>query len=181
MGEHVHDQLIEGCRLGDRSAQFELYEQYKRYIFNLNLRMLASRADAEDVLQEAFLEAFTKISTLNENRGFGNWLKKIAVRRCLDVLRKRKVDFEEIGTRDFAAPATETTTSIDPGLLHNAIQKLPDGCRSVFTLFELEGYDHSEISQIMQVSDSTSKTQLHRARKLLSQFLRKDSLTTANN
>ncbi len=166
-----HRDWIRGSQQGDRIAQERLYRAYARAMFNLCLRLLGDRAAAEDALQEAFLKAFLNIHRYEEKATFGAWLKRIVVNHCLSELRKKKTSFisiddapqisEQVATDETGLP------ELEPGAVNAAIKGLPDGCRTVFTLYELEGFDHEEISDIMGVSISTSKSQLHRARKLL--------------
>jgi RNA polymerase sigma-70 factor (ECF subfamily) len=175
--QHPHHALIEACRSGNEKAQFKLYQHYKDYLYNLCTRMLVHQSEAEDALQDAFLEAFTRIENLQENRAFGSWIKQITVRKCVDRLRRKNIQIESLEEKEFAiadvakAPMEESGAEIQSQKLHQEIKSLPDGCRSIFTLYELEGYDHGEIAQILEVSESTSKTQLHRARKILRQKL----------
>ena len=133
--------------------------------------------EAEDALQDCFLEAFTRISNLQENKAFGVWIKRIAVRKCADRLRKRSLHFEELKDGERLAgsvnqPEIQEAQSLTANKVNRAISQLPDGCRSVFTLFQMEGYDHGEISGILGISESTSKSQLFRARQLLKSTLR---------
>ena len=172
--KHVHDRLIEACRQGDAKSQFALYRLYSRSMYNTAMRFLIIQEDAEDILQEAFFEAFTKISSLRDNLYFGSWLKRITVNKCIAKLKKRKVDFEELNEANASAipEFADSEPSINGEKIHLAIKELPAGCRTVLSLFHLEGYDHEEISGILGISLSTSKSQLHRARKLLQQHLK---------
>lgn len=129
--------------------------------------------EAEDVMQEAFLSAFRKLDTYRGEVSFGAWLKKIVVNRSLDVLKKKKVQFEEINERttemeDYQMPVKE----VDMQVLKSAIQELSDGYRIVLSLYLIEGYDHEEISQILGISNSASRTQLLRAKNKLRELLK---------
>ena len=132
--------------------------------------------EAEDMLQEAFTEAFTKMHTFRYESTFGAWFKRIVVNKCINELRRRKTElvlFEEFHTLD-SADENEKDVSDDKlnvGKIHQAIKKLPDGYRIVFSLYMLEGYDHSEISKILDVSESTSKSQYMRAKRKLKEML----------
>ena len=132
-----------------------------------------NREDAEDILQESFTEAFRKLESFRYDATFGAWLKRIVINRCINGLRKKNPeistvdDFKSIDLEDVVFEDNELNVS----KIHNAINKLPDGYRVVFSLYLLEGYDHSEISQIMGITKSTSKTQLHRAKSKLKELL----------
>lgn len=137
------------------------------------MRMMNNDADAEDVMQEAFLNAFNKIDTYKGEVSFGAWLKKIVINRSLDYLKKRKVKFEEINykTHKFIDHQMETK-EVNMKVIKDAIQKLPDGYRVVLSLYLIEGYDHEEISEILGISNSNSRTQFLRAKNKLREILK---------
>ncbi len=137
--------------------------------------------EAEDVMQEAFLSAFKKIETYKGEVSFGAWLKKIVVNRSLDYLKKRKVQFEEINERTTQVSDYQMgTKEIDMQMIKNAVQELPDGYRVVLSLFLIEGYDHDEISQILGISNSSSRTQLLRAKNKLKTILKDKEVFSYN-
>lgn len=166
-----HDQLIDACSRNDRKAQMEIYQRYYRAMYNVSLRILGNTQEAEDVMQESFLSAFQKIGTYRGEVTFGAWLKKIVINRSLDVIKTRKSlislesvpDMPDEGNDDAPMAFGEIT----PEMISNAIAALPDGYRVVLTLYLLEGFDHDEIAGILQISNATSRTQYHRARKKL--------------
>ncbi|MCD6355060.1 MAG: sigma-70 family RNA polymerase sigma factor, partial [Prolixibacteraceae bacterium] len=169
------------CREGSSKAQFQLYKLYYKAMYNVSLRIINDEMEAEDVMQEAFLNAFRKIDTYKGEVSFGSWLKKIVVNRSLDYLKKRKVQFEEAnerntGTADFQMETKE----IDVSLIKQAIQNLPDGYRVVLSLYLIEGYDHEEISQILKISNSASRTQLLRAKNKLRKLLEDKEIFSYN-
>ncbi len=167
---------MEQCRLGDRKAQYELYKLYSKAMLNVAYRITNNQAEAEDVLQEAFLSAFRHIHAYKGDGTFGSWLKRIVVHQALGVVRKRKVHFDEIGERDYAdAGSGDDDEAIDweVGRVRRAIAQLPDGYRVVLSLYLLEGYDHQEIAEILGISESTSKSQYSRARQRLVQMMTK--------
>lgn len=139
-------------------------------MYNVCIRMVAEKTIAEEILQDAFVIAFTKLKEVKSAASFGSWLKKIVINRSLDHLRKRKiqmlsltdVEIEEIEVPDF---------QFDPVQLHHSIKKLPEGARIVFNLYALEDYKHKEIAQMLNISESTSKSQYQRARAILQQEL----------
>ncbi len=137
--------------------------------------------EAEDVMQEAFLSVFKKIETYKGEVSFGAWLKKIVVNRSLDYLKKRKVQFEEINERTTQISDYQMgTKEIDVQMIKNAVQELPDGYRVVLSLFLIEGYDHDEISQILGISNSSSRTQLLRAKNKLKTILKDKEVFSYN-
>lgn len=150
-------------------------------MYNVCLRMVGSQVDAEDVMQEAFLNAFTKIDTYQGVVSFGAWLKKIVINRSLDYLKKRKVKFEELNEKiPDEEPVTIDISEIQMEKLKNAIQKLPDGYRVVLSLYLLEGYDHEEIAQILGISNVSSRSQFMRAKLKLREMLHKEELFEYN-
>lgn len=150
-------------------------------MYNVSLRIVNDETEAEDVMQEAFLKALQKINTYRGEVSFGAWLKKIVVNRSLDVLKKRKVIFEEINERkhdseDYKMDVKE----VNPEIIKKAINELPDGYRVVLSLYLIEGYDHEEISGILGISNSASRTQYMRAKNKLRDILRKKEIFSYN-
>ena len=171
--KNIHQDIIDRCCEGDQKAQFQLYKLYYKPMYSVSLRIVNDIEEAEDVMQESFLSAFKNIKSYRGEVSFGAWLKKIVVNRSLDVLKKRKVKFEEINERtteieDYHMPVKE----LDAKILQNAIQQLSDGYRIVLSLYLIEGYDHEEISQILGISNSASRTQLLRAKNKLRELLK---------
>ena len=179
--QNIHQNLIDRCRKGDTKAQFELYKQYYKPMYNVCLRMVGNEVEAEDVMQEAFLKAFTKIDSYEGKVSFGAWLKKIVINRSLDQLKKRKVKFEELNEKiqDEVTPALDLS-EIQMEQLKKTVRQLPDGYRVVLSLYLLEGYDHDEISQILGISNVASRTQYMRAKNKLRQMLQKEELYEYN-
>lgn len=179
--QNIHHDLIERCRKGDTKAQFELYKIYYKPMYNVCLRMVGSQVDAEDVMQEAFLNAFTKIDTYQGVVSFGAWLKKIVINRSLDYLKKRKVKFEELNEKiPDEGPVSIDISEIQMEKLKSAIQHLPDGYRVVLSLYLLEGYDHEEIAQILGITNVSSRSQFMRAKLKLREMLHKEELFEYN-
>jgi len=173
----IHDYLIERCKSGDAIAQEEIYRRYAKNMFNTSYRILGHQAEAEDVLQESFLEVFTKINDYRGESTFGSWLKRIVVNRSISVLRKRKTEL--IDHSEVENIADEEVmfdlVNVDEQLINTiktAINNLPEGYRIVLSLYLLEGYDHVEIGQILNISESTSKSQYARAKEKLRGELR---------
>lgn len=176
---NVHHDLINRCRKGDRLAQEEIYRLYYKAMFNTCLRILNDRLEAEDVMQESFLSAFLKLGQYKGEMTFGSWLKKIVINKSIDALRARKFRFEEL---DEKLEDEETSGfSLEQGAeeisemirhIKDAVLRLPEGFRVVLSLALFEGYDHEEISMILGITESTSRSQLARAKKKLVEFLK---------
>lgn len=173
---NINEKLINACKKGNSKAQIELYKQYAKAMYNASFRILKDSAEAEDAMQEGFLKAFQNIETYSGTVSFGAWLKKIIVNTSLDLLRKRKIEFEDIDTvylGDHYEDSYEDENEIEYKVeqVRHAIFSLPDGYRVVMTLYLLEGYDHEEIAEILGITASTSRSQLARARKKLIELL----------
>ncbi len=171
----IHRPIVERCRLGDRKAQYEVYKLYAKAMFNVALRITNNQAEAEDVLQEAFLSAFHHIQEYKGTSTFGSWLKKIVVNQALAALRKRRNEWVSLDNTDFAEEEQDTLSEemeFQVETIRKAIQYLPDGYRIILSLYLLEGYDHQEIASILHISESTSKSQYSRARRKLLQVMR---------
>jgi RNA polymerase sigma-70 factor (ECF subfamily) len=175
-GLHIHDQLIANCRNGDRDAHYQLYKLYSKAMFNAAYRITRSEPDAEDVLQEAFISAFRNLDKYRGDATFGAWLKRIVVNKAINALNKNRHEtLPDDDDEQWDVAEEVTTTEYREGLtverVKQGIEKLPDGYRTVLSLYLLEGYDHQEIGQIMGISESTSKSQLNRARTKLKEIL----------
>lgn len=175
---NANENVIAGCKRGDRKAQYEIYKQYSKAMYNVALRITSDTLEAEDVLQEGFLIAFDKIASYRNEATFGAWLKKIMVNVALNQVRKRRYQFSEIDEDDDYEDSSpkeslvEEEINFQAGQIRKAVESLPDGFRIVFTLYLLEGYDHAEIAEILGISVSTSKSQYNRAKKKLQEVLK---------
>lgn len=175
------DKQIELCKRQDRKAQYTVYKQYAKAMFNVALRILNNQEEAEDVLQEAFVKAFKNIEKFEGKSTFGAWLKRIVVNHAINQLKSKKIDIvpideasENIDINDYYSNRTFDDHYVDQlkiEEIRNAIKLLPNGFRVVFSLYLLEGYDHKEIASILEISESTSKSQYNRAKKKLRQIL----------
>jgi RNA polymerase sigma factor (sigma-70 family) len=168
---YIHAPLIEECRKGNTRAQFMLYNQYSKAMYNIAYRILNSREDAEDILQETFVECFRNLDSFRFESTFGAWLKKIIINKCINQLKKKKIDLTLRETLPVTVYEEEEEITYETAKIFKGIEKLPDGYRVILTLYLLEGYDHSEISQILGISESTSKSQYSRAKEKLRNLL----------
>lgn len=174
---NIHQKIIDDCKKGKQKAQFQLYKLYYKAMYNTSLRILGNTAEAEDVMQEAFFAAFDKIKTYKGEVSFGAWLKKIVINKSLDELKKKKVSFDDIDDMVYKLEDSKESETEDNDfdfkveIVKKAINQLPEGYRVILSLYLLEGYDHEEISQILNITSSTSRSQLTRAKKKLQEIL----------
>ena len=167
-------ELAQRCRRGDAAAFEELYRAHAGRLYNLVFRMLGSAQEAEDLLQEVFLNAYRKLGSFRGDSSLGTWLYRLAVNQCLDALRGRhsrmaritdSLDDEAADEPAAAAPVVPAAVSrMD---LERAVARLPQGCRAAFILHDVEGFEHNEVAKLLGVSEGTSKSQVHKARMKL--------------
>jgi len=172
----VHKDVIEKCRKGNARAQYELYNLYAKAMYNICLRMMRSREAAEDMLQEAFSDAFGKLDSFRFDSGFGSWLKRIVINNCINELNRRKTDLEffddmHIFENEEETDEREYENQLSVQNIKKAMEFLPGGSRIIFSLYLLEGYDHVEISQILNITESNSKSQYMRAKNRIKEIL----------
>ncbi len=164
----THHEIVEACMSGNRRAQFQLYKLYSKAMYNICLRMLNNETDAEDMLQNAFMDVFSKLHYFRFESSIGAWIKRIVVNNCINFLKKRRLQIVEMGEKDVPSNDSDThwtDSKFSVEQINTAIGQLPDGYRIVVNLYLLEGYDHQEIGEIMGISASTSKSQYSRAKK----------------
>lgn len=171
--EHIHKNIIEACKKGKNKARHELYQLYSKAMFNVCYRMMNNREEAEDMLQEAFTQAFLKLDSFRYESTFGAWFKRIVINTCINAINKKKVELtycEEIYHYDIPDEREEEIEYNVKSIL-TALKRLPEGGRMIFSLYLLEGYDHTEIAQILNISESTSKSQYMRAKRRIAEIL----------
>jgi len=174
--KNIHEDLIRGCQVNDRKAQFQVYKLYYKAMFNTATRIVNDSARAEDIMQESFLEAFRQIGNYRGESSFGTWLKKIVINKSIDEIRKSK-DIISIDEADIELPDQNEdenylqvlSTKVEE--IRKAIHALPDSYRIILSLYLLEGYDHEEISEILDISYNLSRTRYSRARKKLLEYI----------
>lgn len=158
---------INQLKKGNELAAFNLYNSYSKAMFNTLIRITNDQEIAKDLLQEAFVKAFRRISELDEPKAFGGWLKRIVLNTGLEHVRKKKYHFEDIQNQRSLESEEVDEKLIDNKTLYQAIKELPDGCRTVLSLHLIEGLKHKEIAEQLGISESTSKTQFRHAKQLL--------------
>ncbi len=176
--KNIHQSIIDKCKKGDTTAQFELYKLYYKAMYNTCLRIVNNSVDAEDIMQETFLKAFDKINSYKGDVSFGAWLKKISVNSSLDFLKKRKIETDEIDEKKIGNIADEDDFNSDIQIqkvnkIKKAVSELPENYRVLIVLHLFEGFDHEEISQILKISNAAVRTGYSRARKRLQEILNK--------
>ncbi len=144
-------------------------------MYNICLRMMGNEADAEDMLQNAFVDVFLKINSYRSEATIGAWIKRIVINTCINHLKKRRLNTTEwddrIGDQPAETDYKAQDASLDVEMVKRAMDELPDGYRTVFSLYLIEGYDHKEIADIMGVTEATSKSQFSRAKRKMREIL----------
>ncbi|MDY0779706.1 RNA polymerase sigma factor [Tenacibaculum sp. IB213877] len=171
--QHI-TQLIERCKKNDTTAQMDVYKCYYKAMYNTSFRILKDEFEAEDIMQEAFLTAFTKLNTFKGEVTFGAWLKKIVVNKSLTQLKKNnrydEVKMQVVSENEFEEEEIHYENLQTQNVL-NSINNLKDNYRLVLTLNLIEGYDYEEIAQILKYTNENVRTTLSRAKKKLKQVL----------
>jgi RNA polymerase sigma factor (sigma-70 family) len=164
-------QLIDGCIAQNRAAQRTLYERYSKAMYTSAYRITGDFGQAEEVLQDAFLQVFRHIADFQRKSTIGAWIKTIVLRTALKKVERRKEFYLELEESHTADCIDWGESPIDAEYLERAILSLPEGFRAVFVLAEVEGYTHKEIGEMLGISDGTSKSQLFCAKKRLREML----------
>lgn len=167
----MNQELLIKCKEQDRVAQRQVYEQFAGKLFAVCKRYLKRDEDAEEALADTFFAIFTKLNQLQNLEVFEAWAKKIAVNNCLQLLRKK--DKLEISIEE---TYLENTLSVDANSsfekdIMSLLNFLPEGCKTIFNLFAIEGFAHKEIAEMLSISEGTSKSQVNFARKKLQELL----------
>lgn len=176
-------ELIQKCIKGDSKAQRELYDRYAAKLMPMAMRYAKSQADAEDILQDAFIKIFNSLESFRQEAQFLTWLKRVVVNTAINHNRKKlyqqpMLDIEKTPLyveKDLVISHLHFTE------IMAMMQKLPVGCRTVFNLFAIEGYGHKEIAEMMDITEGTSKSQYSRARALLQAMIAEASTVIKSN
>ena len=175
----IKQMLVERARKGDQQSMYRLYKMYVHAMYNVSIRIVTNQLDVEDILQESFANAFSNLGTYKGEASFGAWLKRIVINKSINHVKKQKIWFADMEH----LPETEDITDegdfsgdnifsgISPEMIHEAIKTLPEKAKAVFNLYLLEDYQHKDIAAMLDISESTSKSQYQRARKLLQEKL----------
>lgn len=181
----TESQLVKALQRGESRAQKVVYEKYAARMLAVCTRYIANRADAEEVMIDGFMRVFEKIQQFREDGSLEGWVRRIMVTESLMYLRRTKAWRQEISIDDVTVEPDYqwADESLNTDELLRLVNQLPDGYRTVFNLYAIEGYSHAEIAESLGITESTSKSQLHRARALLQQNLKKveDQLRVNNS
>jgi len=175
-------ELVTRAQEGDEEAFATLFEAHKRRVYSLCLQMTGDAADADDLTQDAFIQAFRKLATFRGDSAFSTWLYRIAVNTVLMSLRKRTLRTssldEPVNTdtssvpREYGGTDSRLMHTVDRIVLARAVRDLPTGYRRIFLLHDIEGYGHGEIARLLHCSTGNSKSQLHKARLRIREYLK---------
>jgi RNA polymerase sigma-70 factor (ECF subfamily) len=164
-------ELARRCHEGDAAAFEDVYRLHAGRVYNVIRRMVGSAEEAEDLVQEVFLQAHRKLGSFRGDSSLATWLYRLAVNQCLDFLRGRQArmgrataSLDEPDAAEPVTPAPIVPVAVSRIDLERAIARLPEGCRAAFILHDVEGFEHREIGAILGISDGTSKSQVHKAR-----------------
>ena len=168
-----HAELIEACRVNDRDAQEKIYDLYSHAMYNTSYRIVDNTAEAEDIMQESFIEAFEKIRFFKGEGSFGSWLKRIVINKSINHLRSKQqttiLDPDKTDIPDENESEKTYSENVFCRLeeIRNAIKKLPENYRIVISLNLIEGYDHEEIAGILETTNGNVRTRFSRAKQKL--------------
>ncbi|WP_109676684.1 RNA polymerase sigma factor [Dyadobacter jejuensis] len=171
-------ELVAGCKRRDRTAQKQLYDVFGGKLFAICLRYTKNKIDAEDVLQEAFIKIYEHIGSFRSDSPVEYWMRSVVVNTALNHLRQQK-HWKELGDLETyeagLADGNVTLADFQHQQLLEIVQELPTGCRTIFNLYAIEGFQHNEIAEKLGISEGTSKSQYARARSLLQQKLNREN------
>ena len=182
---NIHQDIINACKAGDRNAQFKIYKLYYKAMYNTSLRIVNDTMEAEDIMQEAFLQAFNRIHSYTGEGSFGSWLKRIVINKSLDVIRKRKIQVsleeESMEFPDIIEENREEEIRLQLAEVKEAIGELPEEYSVIINLFLLEQYSHEEISEMLNITNNLSRTRLVRAKQKVQKILKEKKLKSSFN
>lgn len=169
--------LVARCQAGDVDAFAEVYALHSARVFSLAVRMSGSPQTGEDLLQEIFLQAYRRIGTFKGDAALGTWLYRLALNHCLDFVRSRQARMDKAtdtiddDANNSTVPVARRDSHVERIDLERAVQQLPPGCREVFVLHDVEGFEHKEIAVMLGIAEGTSKSQVFKARMKLRALL----------
>ncbi len=175
--QDLQKELINRCIKNDRKAQLIVYNKYAKAMYSLALHMIHQKEQAEDLMQDSFISMFNNLKDFKGDVSLGAWLKKIVINKCLDYLKKKKINFEQIDSDHYIIPDQQNELSFSHLGTIEEIKKeinlLSDGYQTIMNLYLYEGYDHEEIGQILGISASTSRSQYARGKQIIREKLKK--------
>ncbi len=169
----THRDLVEKCKFGHPNSQYQLYSLYVDAMYNVGMRMLGNKEDAEDIVQDSFVDAFKNLARFEYKSTFGAWLKRIVINKSINHLKAKHLPVVPMEAHEYhlAEETEEKVEAIDIKKVKNGIEQLPAGYKQIINLYLIDGYDHIEIGEILDISTSTSKSQYHRAKKKLVEII----------
>ena len=170
----TEEELIKGCCKNDRKAQEHLYKMYASKMYVIALRYSKSQQEAEDILQESFIKVFEKIKEFKMKSKLVTWVTRIVINTALNSQRSKLYMFPMSDVDDVQLEEEISLSRFEWQELLKMIQALPTGCQAIFNLFAIEGFSHTEIAKMLDVSEGTSKSQYSRAKKLLKELIAKN-------
>lgn len=185
--EQIHFELIDACKKGNRQAQYELYKHYSKPMFNVALRIIQQRDEAEDVLQECFIDMFNKLDSWRGESSFGSWFKRIVVNRSINSIKRKKLILVDESKAERIIDDESNNENENEEIpytveqVKTAMNELPDGYRIVFSLYIFEDYSHKQIAEELNITESTSKSQLNRAKNRMKELLKNSDLSNHKN
>lgn len=171
------EELIKACKKQDRDAQKELYQRYKTVLYMVSLKYCRNSLEAEDILHDTFISIFNNIKSYSNKGSFEGWMKRIVINKSIDKYNKNKLvtnkTLESSLSNDLTNVEVSEKITISLDTLLEFIQQLPDQYRLVFNLYQLDGFSHKEIAKMLSISESTSKSNYHRAKISLKEKIEK--------
>ena len=172
----TEEEIIRGCKAEERQSQKALYVRFSAKMYGVCLRYSKNREEAEDLLQDGFVKVFNHIHQYSGTGSFEGWIRRIMVNTALESLRKKKIEYSSFDVMDAEDSnfenAPEAFSKISANDLLEFVRQLPDGYRTIFNLFAIEGYQHNEIAEMLDISEGTSRSQLARARQILQEKIK---------
>ena len=176
LSELTERELVEGCQREDRRCQEALYARFARRMYAVCLRYARHQLEAQDLMQDGFIRVFDKLDTFRLQGSLEGWVRRIMVTTCINTYRRKAFQNEKFGLENLPEEpvAPMAVENLGEAELLKLVEALPDGYRLVFNLFAIEGFDHAEIASMLGCGESTSRSQLAKARRMLQQRLGKD-------
>jgi len=171
----LNNKIVEDCKLNKAKAQMQLYDSYCDAMFIIAKRYVKDSFEAEDIMQEAFIKVFKNIEKFKGEVTIGAWIKKIVINQCIDYLKKKRIQLVSIEEKEIQLAESNDWTvdnNVDIKVVVNSINNLPEKYRVVLNLFLMEGYDHKEISQVLNITEVSSRSQLMRGKNKLKSELK---------
>jgi RNA polymerase sigma factor (sigma-70 family) len=170
----INETLISNCKKMNRDAQRQVYEHMAPRLYRVCRRYLKKEEEIEEAIADAFYTIFTKIDQLKEDKAFEGWARKIAVNHCLASIKKNtNFNMYLDDVKVISQPVTDEINTLEEEDLLNLLNHIPEGCKTVFNLFVIEGFGHKEIATMLNISEGTSKSQLNAAKTKLKELINK--------